>query len=266
MPGEPAAAAPIDSPTASDSGGIQILARVTRILRALNGSPEGLNMTELGARTGLPRSTVHRLVTALQVEGLVSVASPGGRIRLGPELTRLAMTSRQELRRELLPFLEQLFRSLDETVDLAVLDGDRVLFIDHMTAPHPLRAVSGVGETFPLYCSSPGRILLAELPPPERERLLPARLDALTPNTITDRLAVLEAIEAAAQEGIAVTREEITQGICAAAVAVRDPFGALAAISVAVPTPRFEPREDEIKAALLTAKAEATAALGSAAA
>jgi DNA-binding IclR family transcriptional regulator len=233
---------------------MQVISRAARILRALEGEHRGLSLSELAGRTALPRSTVHRLTRALAVERLV-VAAPGtGRTRLGPELARLAAGTRLELRDELRPQLEELRRTLDETIGLSVLDGDGVRFIDQITANHPLQAVTAVGEVLPAWSSASGRALLATLPAGERERLVPHALAAHTPATTTDRAAVLRAIERAAREGISVTREEYTEGVCAAAVAVRDAFGDAAAISVSAPTTRFTRRAGESAAALLAVR------------
>lgn len=247
----------------AEESGIQVVARVATILRALNGAEEGLSLSQLAERAELPRSTVHRLVVALRNEGLL-MSTPTGRTRIGPELMRLAHESRAELTRELRPFMQRLRDELDETVDLAVLEGDHVRFVDQIAAPHRLRAVSAVGETFPLYCSANGRALLAELPREARPALIGTDLEPLTPQTLTDPAAVLAAVAEVEQRGYAVTRDQITEGICAVAVAVRDASGALAALAVPLPTPRFEGREDEIAAALLAVRAEATAALGAA--
>src|SRR4051794_3529892 len=77
--------------SANRSGGIQVISRAAQVLRALDGAPEGLSLSQLAERVALPRSTVHRLTTALAAEGLIAAASPNGRVRLGPELTRLAI-------------------------------------------------------------------------------------------------------------------------------------------------------------------------------
>src|SRR3954453_19608607 len=143
--------------SASATGGVQVIARAAQILRALDGEPHGLSLSQLSERLDLPRSTVHRVVSALATEGLVAAASPNGRVRLGPELARLALSSRRELRQELRPHLQRLFDTLNETVDCAVLDGDYLRFIDQIAAPHRLRAVSSVGATFPPPCTAKGK-------------------------------------------------------------------------------------------------------------
>jgi DNA-binding IclR family transcriptional regulator len=236
---------------------MQVVSRAASILRALDGEHRGLSLAELADRTGLPRSTVHRLVTALQVERFVVGAPATGRTRLGPEVVRLAAGNRLELQDELRPHLEDLHRRLDETIGLSVLDGDGVRFVDQITANHPLQAVTAVGEVLPAWSSASGRALLATLPRDEREERVPATLVAHAPTTTTDRPAVMAAVDRAARDGVAVTREEYTEGVCAAAVAVRDAFGATAAISVSAPTARFTRRGDAIVAALRDVRARA---------
>src|SRR3954464_9522315 len=181
--------------TSTVNGGVQVIARAAQILRALDGEPHGLSLSQLSERLGLPRSTVHRVVSALATEGLLAAASPNGRVRLGPELARLALASRRELRQELRPHLQRLFETLNETVDCAVLDGDRLRFIDQIAAPHRLRAVSSVGATFPLHCTANGKALLAELSPDEGARVLPTRLRRYPPATITIRADLFEELD-----------------------------------------------------------------------
>lgn len=244
------------------NGGVQVIARAAQILRALDGEPHGLSLSQLSDRLELPRSTVHRVVTALATEGLLAAASPNGRVRLGPEIARLALASRRELRLELRPHLQRLFDQLNETVDCAVLDGDHLRFIDQIAAPHRLRAVSSVGATFPLHCTANGKALLAELTPDEVARVLPTRLRRCTPATITARAELVAELDRVRETKVAFDREEHTTGISAAGIAIRDPFGALAAISVPMPTQRFEGREAEIAEALTEARRETLRGLG----
>src|SRR4051812_24752795 len=249
-------------PDRTATGGVQVIARAAQILRALDGEPHGLSLSQLSERLDLPRSTVHRVVSALATEGLLAAASPQGRVRLGPELARLALASRRELRLELRPHLQRLFERLNETVDCAVLDGDHLRFIDQIAAPHRLRAVSAVGATFPLHCTANGKALLAELSPEEVSRILPTRLRRCTDATITLRAELVAELHRVRETHVAVDREEHTTGISAAGIAIRDPFGALAAISVPMPTQRFEGREQEITDALSEARRDILRGLG----
>src|SRR4051812_44839281 len=248
--------------TSTVNGGVQVIARAAQILRALDGEPHGLSLSQLSERLDLPRSTVHRVVSALSAEGLLASASPNGRVRLGPEIARLALASRRELRLELRPHLQRLFDRLNETVDCAVLDGDHLRFIDQIPAPHRLRAVSAVGATFPLHCTANGKAVLASLDDEAVKALVPARPSRYTPATIGRRSELLEELAEVRRTGVALDREEHTEGISAGGFAVRDVSGTIAAISVPMPTQRFAGREGAIVAALAAARAEAVAVLG----
>lgn len=242
-------------------GAIQVISRAAQVLRALDGEPQGLSLSQLAERTGLPRSTVHRLLGALEVEGFVAAAVPGGRMRLGPELLRLADAGRPDLQQLLRPEMQHLFDDLNETIDLAVLDGDHLRFVDQIPAPHRLRAVSAVGATFPLHCTANGKAVLALMDDDEVRRLLPARLPRHTPNTITSRKALLTELEQIRATGIAFDREEHTAGISACGFAFDDSVGRFGAVTVPMPTMRFEGREREIGARLKRAATTVRSAL-----
>jgi IclR family transcriptional regulator, acetate operon repressor len=79
------------------TGGIPVISRAAALLRALDGQPQGLSLSQLSERISLPRSTVHRLVVALEVKGFVAAATPNGRVRLGTERLRLAEGGRREV-------------------------------------------------------------------------------------------------------------------------------------------------------------------------
>lgn len=240
--------------------GVQSIARAAAVLRALAAAPEGLSLTELAAAVELPKSTAHRIVAALAEEGLVSHGR-GDAIRLGAAAAQLGAASREALAERLRPLLLRLRRELDETVDLAVLDGAYVRFVDQVPAPRRLRATSAVGELFPLHCTANGKALLAALPERRALELLPEQLPRLTPQTETSRQALLEELAAIRRAGVALDREEHTEGICAVGAVVSDADGPAAAISVPVPAPRFDGNEMKLAAAVTRAAAEATALL-----
>jgi DNA-binding IclR family transcriptional regulator len=234
-----------NTPNAAGGGerrhGVQAIARAAAVLRALEGAPEGLALGEIAAATALPKSTAHRIVAALAEEGLVAV--DGGRVRLGAAVARLGAAGREALGERLRPLLLSLRQELDETVDLAVLDGSSIRFVDQVPAPHRLRAVSSVGELFPLHCTASGKALLAAMPEQQALALLPSRLPRLTANTFARREELLAELAQVRRDGIAYDREEHTEGICAVGAAVcesGDP--AAAAVSIPVPVQRFNER------------------------
>lgn len=241
--------------------GVQVIARAAGMLRQLAAEPRGLTLAQLVKRTGLPRSTCHRIVGALIEEGFVS-ASPSGHLRIGPSLIGLAVSSRRDLRHEVAPYLQRLSHEMLETVDLAVLDGGEVLFIDQYASRRTLRIVSEIGARFPLHCTANGKALLAQLPADELARAVPARLEAHTANTITDRDALLAELEQVRSTGLAIDHEEYSIGIAAVGTTVEDAMGSVAAITIVVPSSRFEGNEEVLGAALLSTRDEILRALG----
>ena len=235
------------------ANGIQVIARASRILRALEANPRGLTSSELAEQVGLARSTVHRIAAALVDERLLVNSSPSGGFRLGPGLASLATAARRELLLELHPDLVRLAEAANETVDLAVLDGSRVLFVDQLPVPRRLAAVSPVGMSFPLHCTASGKALLAALTDAEADRVLPAQLDAETPHTITSRRALFEELEQVRANGVAYDREEHTLGIAAVGAVVGSPRSAMAAVTIPLPAERFYGNEASLAETLLEA-------------
>jgi DNA-binding IclR family transcriptional regulator len=233
---------------------VQVIARAAAILRALEHEKHGLSLGQIARSVGLARSTVQRIVGALQEEKLLVAASPNGRMRLGPALLRLAASVDTDLARIARPFIAELSSSLGETVDLAAVRRDQVVFVDQIVGPQRLRAVSAVGEAFPLYCTANGKAHLARLAPDEIERLLGPSFPPRTPHTHTRIEHLLDELEQVRRLGFALDQEEHTLGISAAGVALADALGNPIAISVPVPTPRFRGRENAIAEGLLATK------------
>ena len=237
-----------------DRNGVQVIARAAAILRTLEEDASGLSLGQIAQRTGLARSTVQRIVAALHAEKFVIAASPTGRVMLGPALLRLAGAVRSDFLGIARPFITKLSNELKETVDLATVRKDRLLFVDQVIGPHRLRTVSGVGETFPLYCTANGKAYLATLDNRSVERLLGRSFEARTPRTVTSLEALLEDLDRVRKTGVAFDHEEHTIGISAAGISVMDSLGNPMAISVPVPTQRFDDAHELIAERLLETK------------
>lgn len=245
------------SHASSERKSIQVISRAAAILRALEKNPDGMSLGEIAKLVGLPRSTVQRIVDALDGESLVIASSPTSRVRLGPALLSLAAATRFETVDLIRPTLEALAKETGETVDLAIADQDKVVFVDQVSGTHRLTAVSAIGVSFPLHCSANGKAVLAALDEAglekQRKRL---RLARRTQNSITTWPRLEQELAQIRATGVAVDREENSPGICAVAAAVRSPTGELAAISIPVPAQRFAAKEKEL-ADLLVAHCEA---------
>jgi DNA-binding IclR family transcriptional regulator len=239
--------------TRGTEGSVQVIARAAAILRRLATAPQGRSLAELAAEVGLPRSTVHRLIKALESEGLVAPVSASGGFRLGPGLLQIASANRGWLVAQVHPELVTLSDRLKETVDLAVLSGDHVVFIDQVARPQRLQTMSAVGVAFPLHSTANGKALLATLDEAEIRKLLPSRLRRLTCHTITSLDVLLTELQEVRATGLAWDREENDIGICAVGTTISSGVGILTAVSVPVPASRFTGREDALGRSLLAA-------------
>jgi DNA-binding IclR family transcriptional regulator len=231
--------------------GVQVIARAVDILWALSRYPEGTTLTQLTRDVSLPPSTVHRILNALEAARLVTFTSSAGYIQLGAGLSVLAELVPRDLARELRPYLERLAADVNESATLGVLQNDKVFFLEHIDAPHPLNAFTPIGLAFPLHCTANGKAILAQLPLEEVERLLPAQLEPFTRNTVTNRSRLLKELALIRSERVAFDREEYTLGICAVGAAFPDPMGKFAAISIPAPSVRFYGNEQKFASALL---------------
>ncbi len=238
----------------ADKSQVQVIARAAAILRALEDQPAGLSLGQIAQRVDLARSTVQRIVAALAAEKLLIAASPAGRVRLGPTILRLAGSAQSDFIAVARPYLVKLSNELRETVDVAAVRHDHLVFIDQVVGPQRLRTVSAVGEMFPLFCTANGKAYLAQLDEEAIARLVGPRLKARTPRTITSLPRLLKELKAVRKTGVAFDHEEHTLGICAAGIALRDPIGNDIAISVPVPAHRFYDQERTIAERLLATK------------
>jgi DNA-binding IclR family transcriptional regulator len=233
---------------------IQVIGRAAAILRALENQASGLSLGQIAQQVNLARSTVQRIVAALEAEKFVIAASPNGRVRLGPTIQRLAMSVGADFVSAARPFLVKLSQELNETVDLATIRNDHLVFVDQVIGPQRLRAVSAVGEAFPLHCTANGKAYLAELSDAEIERLIGKCYEQRTPKTLTRLKDLLRDLKAARKSGVALDREEHTLGICAAGIVMTDFVGNHIAISVPVPAQRFAAQQERIEQGLLVVK------------
>src|SRR4029079_5188171 len=148
---------------ANDKSQVQVIARAATILRALEEENAGLSLGQIAQRVNLARSTVQRIVAALETEKLVIAATPNGRVRLGPTILRLAASVRSDFVAMARPFLERLSEELHETVDLSTVKKDHLVFIDQVIGSQRLRAGSAVGDTFSPYFPDTRKTYLGHL-------------------------------------------------------------------------------------------------------
>jgi len=151
------------------------LRKALRILELICDSPRGLRLKEISEKTGFNKSTAYRLLVHLEREGYL-VRTGSQAYVLGIKFIEMAARGNWAVGLSSIawPFLLELQRNVRETVNLAVLDLDSVLYVDVLESPHAFRLVSTPGMKRPLHCTGMGKALLAFLPPADQERLLAA--------------------------------------------------------------------------------------------
>jgi IclR family transcriptional regulator, acetate operon repressor len=231
------------------SSGIRVIARAADILKMLGQHPEGMTLREIANSVNLPRSTVQRIVKALDDANFVIAASPTSGVRLGPALTLLAGSARQvDLEDVFQPLLDQLNRDCGETIDLSVFGNDKMVVVSQAPGiQHGLVWSTAVGSTLPLHASAPGKALLAEFAPHELGALRKRyRLVKFTENTITDWQMLEAELSDIRHSGVAYDTEECFNGIRAVGKIVHAAKGDFCAVSIPTPAERFEATKDHI--------------------
>lgn len=237
----------------NDTGGgssIQVIARAAAVLRACRERPTGLSLGQIATRVGLPRSTVQRIVQALAAEGLLLAGGGSRAVRIGPQIQALALDNRADVVAIAHPHLKRLSETVGETVDLAMLRHDQMVFIDQIAGAHRLRAVSAVGESFPMHCTANGKAVLALLSDSEICRICERGLQRFTPATLVAAESLLRQISEIRKSGIAIDAEEHSPGICAFGMAFRDAASGLYAVSIPMPSIRFDAADKPLTQAL----------------
>lgn len=236
-------------PEAGDVQPVKSAARTLAILEALAAGPERQSLGELRRRLDIPKSSLHALLRTMQAAGWVEDDGSGARFGLGLRALRVgtAYIDADDVVGITAPILDELAAEFDETVHLGRLDGHEVIYLAKRESRQPLRLFSAVGRRLPAYATALGKALLAEQPEDRLEdHHLPAELEALTANTITDVEHLMSVLEETRRHGYAIDHEESTVGLVCIAVALPLARPPVDAISCSVPTARLDEERERL--------------------
>ncbi|MCL6598692.1 MAG: IclR family transcriptional regulator [Alicyclobacillus macrosporangiidus] len=215
------------------------------LLEVVSDHPDGIAITELANRVGMYKSTVHRLLSTMMRRGYIEQDPKTGRYKLGYTVLDLGMKllSSIDLRREALPYLQELAHLSNEVVHLALLDRGEVVYIDKVESANTIRMHSRVGTRVPVHATGLGKAILAFLPRREAQAIIDRYgLPKLTEHTITNRDAFLQSLQETRRTGYAFDIEEHQAGVCCVAAPVFEHSGrVVAACSVSGPSIRMGP-------------------------
>lgn len=226
---------------AADGG--SAASRAIAAIESIATADRSLSVTDLTERLGLPKATVHRLVTALWHQGLLQREPASKRFAVGYRMAQLAMDALHSAARSAVchAILQGLVDSVGETCNFNIMDRTEIVYIDRVEADWPLRLHFQPGSRVPLHCTATGKLLLSQLPAARRRKLVGAlELRAHTERTITDPKRLEEELVRIRASGIGTDNEEFLAGLVATAVPVHDGRGGVCgALAVHGPTVRL---------------------------
>jgi DNA-binding IclR family transcriptional regulator len=223
--------------------GRTVTSKVAALFDAFGPDSPKLTLNELSARTGLPLSTAHRLVTELvEWGGLERCEGAGYRVGLRMwELGSLAPRG-ESLRDVALPVMQDLFEGTKENVHLAVRQDDQALYIEKIAGSGALAVKSRRGGRLPLHATGVGKVLLAFAPDEVRAQILGSGLARFTRHTVVEPGRLARVLDGVRESGIAVAYEELTVGSLSVAAPIRDSSGdVVAALDVVLHTTSGRP-------------------------
>jgi IclR family transcriptional regulator, acetate operon repressor len=240
------------------AGGVQSLERAFGLLETMADAGGTIGLSQLAAEAELPLPTIHRLLRTLVDLGYVR-QEPSRQYALGPRLIRLGETSSRMLGTWARPYLLDLVEGLGESANLAMLDGDLIVYVGQVQSRQSMRMFTEVGRAVSAHCTAVGKAILAgEDPAAVRALLARTGMEARTEHTITDPDTFLRDLAQVRERGYAVDDEEQELGVRCVAVAVPDAPSRIA-MSVSGPAPRMTARLVEQAVPLLSAAAAALA-------
>lgn len=226
-----------DASAAGSGEFVQSFARGLAVIRAFDAAHPELTLSEVAQRAGASRAAARRFL--LTLEALGYVRSTDRAFALTPRVLELGYSYLSALSMPEIaqPHLERLSHELDQSSSLAVLDGADVVYVARVPTRRIMNVSITIGSRFPAHATSLGRVLLAGLPPVEREEVLRAsgELRAFTARTTTDVDALLVELALVAERGWALVEGELDEGLRSIAAPVHDRRGrVVAAVNVSM--------------------------------
>lgn len=224
------------------SGQLSSVKNALKILRSFTASNPVRRVSDLAEEIGVSKSTVSRLISTLVSEDFLAPDTDTAGYRLGYSVLTLggALTSTNELYREVAPVLNDIVLQTGESAHVAVLEGQDVIYLNKNTGPYYSNILTSVGAHNAAYAASSGKVMLSESDPEVIDQIFAEGVKAYTEHTITNPIKFKKELDKVRRQGYAMSIEEITKNNYSIAVPVRDMSGKIAcAITVVGPLSRI---------------------------
>jgi IclR family KDG regulon transcriptional repressor len=223
---------------------IRAVSRALDVLLCFSRESPELTLTEISERVHLHKSTVHRVLATLENARFLEHDSATAKYRLGLRLLELAslVLEHVDLRRQAWPHLVRLSQEHRETVDLGILDGTDIVYLEVIDSPQRVKLAVAPGQRLPACCTASGKAMLAFLPEEQVQQILTQGLPRYTNHTILSPDSFLSDLRVAHERGFAISQAEYEEDIHAVAAPIlsirQEP---LAVVALAGPAFRLPP-------------------------
>ena len=212
------------------------------ILDCLQSHQHLMTLEEITQATGFKKTTCFRLLKTLRTLGVVELSPATKKYQYGPRLAAIGLSALKtmNLRQAALPILQQLRDETGETINLTILSGSEILYVERIMSDYLVNVNVNIGDRLPVYCASMGKVILAYLSEGRLERILSSiTFDKKTDNTIVTRSTLVRELEKIKRDGFAINDEELEKGLRAVAAPIFNYAGeAFAATNIAWTTAR----------------------------
>jgi len=223
---------------------VRSLEKALNLLILLSRQSEDISLEALSREADINKTTCFRLLQTMKSLNFVEQSPYSKKYKLGPRNISIgtAALNRQSVRDLALPYMNRLRAETDESVNLSILDGDEIVFIERIEGSFIVNSNLRVGSRLPVHCSSMGKAMLAYLPAHRLDRIMDGiRFEKKTSKTIDSRELLMEELAAIRKSGVAFNNEELEMGLFAVAGPIRDHSGeAVAALNISFLMVRHE--------------------------
>ena len=254
--------------TEKDRNFVESVERGLNVFSFIVNSKKAVGITQISKALHLSIGSVQRVTYTLQKLGYLRKDEDIQKYSIGNNglVLGLGIVKGLDLKRIAYPYLKELSAEINETVNLAVLDGIQIVYIDRVKTGQIININLNIGSKLPVYCTSMGKSLLAFLPNDELLELLnKITLRPITPHTITTKARLLKELEKVKERGFSVNDKELDIGLRSVAAPVRNEYGTVvAAVNIAVPASRvtFEELRTEFASKVIHLSKVISEALG----
>jgi len=226
---------------------VRSVERALDILLCFTLGKPSLSLTQIAEQVGMHKSTIHRLLTTLEAKRFVTRDKASGMYQLGFRFIELASIMLQDIdiNRWAQPYLQHLAVLSGETIDLAVLDNDHVVYLQVVESPQRVKIAAAVGEQLPVHCTATGKAFLAYLPEYQVNEILTRGMARYTDHTKSSHEDLYQDLRETRERGFAISKEEYEKDINAVAAPILDASGCPIAV-IAIVGPSYRLSDDRM--------------------